>query len=76
MADLFPFPMTKIHTALDKESNFFKKTAQMGKSWDMMCMNMYISPSNIYSHLDAGSKLDALRWGMRTLARYASRVRS
>ena len=34
--------MTKIYTALDKESNFFKKTAQMGISWDMMYPNMYI----------------------------------
>ena len=40
----FSFPITKNYTALDKESNFFKKTAQMGISWDMMCMNMYIYP--------------------------------
>jgi hypothetical protein len=36
--------MTKNHTALIKEDSIFLKTAQMGKSWDMMCMNMYIYP--------------------------------
>ena len=42
-ADLFSFPMTKIYTALIKEDlNFSKKTAQMGKSWDMLYLNMYI----------------------------------
>ena len=27
--------MTKNHTALDKERNFFKKTFQMFKNWDI-----------------------------------------
>ena len=43
-SSLFSSQVAKNYTALDKESNFFKKTAQMGKIPDMMCMNMYICP--------------------------------
>ena len=41
-SSLFSSQVAKNYTALDKESNFFKKTAQMGKSWDMLYLNMYI----------------------------------